>query len=381
VTRSEVAARAVDRRARAGFLAAAAALTAVSACGSCGSREEGDPVANGVGKTIAAGLAGAIERSAALAEPFRCAELSGSASVSGPGADLGRRAGRALSFDGDWLRMGPAEVGRDHTLVAGVVADARGASAATLTQLGRVRAAFERERVELVVSLGGMGTSEEELTQVLGALARDAPWVVWAIPGEREAIGAHRAAVASLSAAGYPVFDATRVRMVEVDGAVLASFPGAAAASRLLAGADGCVHRPDDASALAMRLGAQKGVRVWAGHAAPRQRDDDAGDVALGGVHVGERALAAALPAARAHLVLHGMVDEAALGSASGHARMGTGNRATVLGSGPAEAMPITGPDGAVFAGAALVVRANAGAGEITWRRVRFPLGGSVSAR
>ena len=105
MTRSEVAARAVDRRARAGFLAAAAALTAVSACGSCGSREEGDPVANGVGKTIAAGLAGAIERSAALAEPFRCAELSGSASVSGPGADLGRRAGRALSFD---------EIGRAH---------------------------------------------------------------------------------------------------------------------------------------------------------------------------------------------------------------------------------------------------------------------------
>ena len=26
-------------------------------------------------------------------------------------------------------------------------------------------------------------------------------------------------------------------------------------------------------------------------------------------------------------------------------------------------------------------LRANAGAGEITWRRVRFPLGGSVSAR
>jgi hypothetical protein len=262
-----------------------------------------------------------------------------------------------------------------------VVADARGASPATLTQLGRVRADFERERVELVVSLGGMGTSEEELTQVLGALSRDAPWVVWAIPGERESIPAHRAAVASLSAAGYPVFDATRVRMVELDGAVLASFPGAAEASRLLAGADGCVHRPDDASALAMRLGAQKGVRVWAGHAPPRQSADDAGDVALGGVHVGERALAAALPAARAQLVLHGMVDEAALGRASGHATVGAGGRATVLGSGPVEAMPITGPDGAVFAGAALIVRANAGAGEITWRRVRFPVGGSVSAR
>ncbi len=298
MTRLEAAPRAA--RARAGILVAAAALAALPGCGSCGAREDVDPIATEVGKTMAAGLTGAIDRSAALGEPFRCAEPSGTASAAGPGADLGRRAGRALSFDGDWLRMGPAEVGRDRTLVAGVVADARGASAATLTQLGRVRAAFERERVELVVSLGGMGTSEEELTQVLGALARDAPWVVWAIPGEREAIPAHRAAIASLSAAGYPVFDATRVRMVEVDGAVLASFPGAAEASRLLAGSDGCVHRPDDASALAMRLGAQKGVRVWAGHAPPRQSDDDAGDVALGGVHVGERALAAALPAARA---------------------------------------------------------------------------------
>jgi len=368
----------VPRRARTRILAAGLAAAAAAACGS---REPDDPVAHEVGQALAAGVARAVERSAALAEPFRCAELASAASAAaaGPGADLGRRAGRAVTVDGDWLRLGPAEGARDHTLVAGIVADARGASAATLTQLGRVRAAFEREKVELVVSLGGMGTGQEELSQVLGALARDAPWVVWAIPGERESIPAHRAAVAGLLAAGYPVFDASRVRMVEVDGAVLASFPGAEQASQLLAGADGCVHRPDDATALALRLAAEKGARVWAGHSAPRQSGSDAEDVALGGVHVGERALAAALPAARAHLVLHGMVDEAALGDASGRAAMG--GRPTILGAGPVEAMPIAGPDGAVFAGAALVVRVSASAGEITWRRVRFPLGGSVSAR
>ena len=352
-------------------------MAAVALAAACGSSEPADPATLDLGRALAAGLAGAIERAGSLGEPFRCAELGAGAA----GAELGTRAGRSLELEGDLLRLGPAAGGRDRTVVVGVVADARGASPATLTQLGRVRAAFERERVELVISLGGMGTSEPELTQVLAALARDAPWVVWAVPGEREAIPAHRAAVAGLFAAGYPVFDGARVRMLEVDGAVLVSLPGAADPSHLVAGADGCVHRPEDASALALRLASHKGIRVWAGHTPPRQDELTAGDVALGGVHVGERALAAALPAARPHLVLHGMVDEAALGNATGHRYMGGGAGPTILGSGPVEAMPITGPEGAAFAGAALIVRASAHAGEITWRRVRFPLGGSASAR
>jgi hypothetical protein len=354
-------------------------VLAAIAAGGCGSDDGPDPLTVELGRNLAAGLVGAIERSAAAAEPFRCAQL-GPAKAGTP-AELGKRAGRPLALDGDWLRVGPSGGGRDLTLVAGVVADARGASAATLTQVGRVRAEFERERVELVISLGGMGTTEAELTHVLGALARDAPWVVWAIPGDRESIPAHRAAVAALFAAGYAVFDATRIRMVEVDGAVLAAFPGAEEASRLVAGGDGCVHRPEDASALALRLRGQKWTRVWAGHSPPRQSGPEADDVALGGVHVGERDLAAALPAARPHLVLHGMVDEAALGKASGQTSMGGGSGPTILGSGPLEAMPITGPDGAAFAGAALVVRANASAGDITWKRIRFPLGGSGPAR
>lgn len=343
----------------------------------CGSSEPPDTASTEVGRAVAAGLVAAVERAAPIAEPFRCAELAAGAPSSV--TEIGKRAGRALALDGDRLRIGPAEEG-GRTLVVGVVADARGATAATLAQLGRVRAEFEREKVELVVSLGGMGTSEAELGEVLGALGRDASWVVWAIPGEREAIPAHRAAVASLAAAGYPVFDAARIRLVEVDGSVLASFPGAEEPGRLLAGAEGCVHRADDAAALAVRLAKQKGVRVWAGHSAPRQSGPEADDVALGGVHVGERALAAALPAARADLVLHGMVDEAALGEPTGQAGTGKG-RPTVVGAGPVEAMPIAGERGAVFGGAALVVRLNAAADEVTWKRLRFPLGGSVSAR
>ena len=363
----------------------AGAVAGAGASAGCGGSEPADGPSSEVGRTLADGLARALERAGALREPFHCAELATAARASAGGGspvELGRRGGRQLALEGDRLRIGPAEAGRrDRTLVAGVVADARGASAATLAQLGRVRGEFEREGVELVVSLGGMGTGEQELGQVLAALARDAPWVVWAIPGERESIPAHRAAVTSLLAAGYPVFDGSRVRLVEVDGAVLASFPGAEEAGQLAAGADGCVHRPGDASALAVRLAAQKAMRVWAGHSPPRQSGALAGDVALGGVHVGELALAAALPAAHADLVLHGLVDEAALGSASGQASLGDREGPAILGTGPVEAMPITGPDGALFAGAALVVRASASAGEITWKRVRFPVGGSVSAR
>src|SRR5690606_25275642 len=112
-----------------------------------------------------------------------------------------------------------------------------------------------------------------------------------ALPGDRESIPAHRAAVAGLHAAGLPVFDGSRIRLVEMDGVLLAAYPGVEHAGQLVAGADGCVHRPDDAAALAARLAGHDGPRVWAGHAPPRQRGPRASDLALGGVHIGERSL------------------------------------------------------------------------------------------
>jgi len=342
-------------------LAVAAALA--TAC--CSEPEPPDTASPELGDVLAAGAGHAVVASTSLREPFRCAE---SPPPTPQKLVLGRR---TLTIEGDTLTIAPG----DRVLVLGVVADARGATGETTANLERVRQAFDREKVELVVSLGGMGTREEELVEVYRALG--AP--LWAIPGDRESIPAHRAALSSLAREGRAVFDGSRVRAIAIEGVVLAALPGADNAGQLMAGADGCLHRPVDVTALATRLAPLGGVRVWAGHSAPRQRGPAAADRAFGGVHVGNLELASALPAARAHLVLHGEVDQAALGPAVGQARLVEGAPPVVLGTGPVEAMPVAGARGAPIGGAALVVRIAGHA--MSWKRVRLPVPGSVSAR
>ena len=340
----------------------AALLLAVAGC-RCHEPEPVDTVSPEVGDSLAAGAAHAFSSAAALREPYRCAE---SPLPTPQKVTVGKR---TFAVAGDTLTVTPV----DHMLVLGVVADARGATAETAANLAAVRAAFDKEKVELVISLGGMGTTEEELTRVYRALG--AP--LWAIPGDRESLPAHRAALGVLAKQGHPVFDGSRIRAVAADGVLLAALPGAASSGQLMAGPDGCLFRPVDVAAIAARLAAHGGVRVWAGHAAPRQRGPAAADLTLGGIHVGSLALAAALPAAHAHLVLHGEVDQAGLGAAAGQAH--AGEAPIILGAGAVEAVPVAGARGAPIGGAALVVRV-AGHG-ISWKRIHLPVPGSVSAR
>ena len=344
-------------------LATLALALAAAAC--CSEPEPDDTASPELGELIAAGAGHAFAASAAVREPQPCAE-------SPPPTPQKVKVGtRTFTVEGDTLVVTPS----DKSLVLGVVADARGATGDTAANLALVRQAFDREKVDLVVSLGGMGSGEEELADVYGALG--AP--LWAIPGDRESVSAHRAALASLASEGRAVFDGSRVKAIRIDGVLIAALPGAPADSQLVAGADGCLYRPADVTAVAARLAAHAGVRVWAGHSAPRQHGPGSADVALGGVHVGNLALAAALPAARAHLVLHAEVDQAALAPPAGHGHVIEGGPPVVLGTGPVEAMAISGTRGAPIGGAALVVRV-VGHG-ISWKRVRLPVPGSVSAR
>jgi len=77
-------------------------------------------------------------------------------------------------------------------LVIGVVADAGGADPKTLAALGRMRAKLDEAQVELVLVLGGMGTTQPELEATLGVLAKPGSPVV-ALPGDLEAVGAETA--------------------------------------------------------------------------------------------------------------------------------------------------------------------------------------------
>jgi hypothetical protein len=169
-------------------------------------------------------------------------------------------AGHALEHDND----------KDHDLVIGVVADAGGADPKTLAALGRLRAKLDEAHADLVLALGGMGTTQRELEATLGVLAKPSSPVV-ALPGDLESVAAETAAIAVLAAKGTPVVDGRLVRWIDLPDAVIALLPGAGSSLRLAAGGDGCAWQADDVLQLYQQLSAKPGLRIAALAEAPRE--------------------------------------------------------------------------------------------------------------
>lgn len=275
-----------------------------------------------------------------------------------------KAAARTFRVAGAELVADPSTRADSRELVVAVIADARGAHADTVARLSALRAELERSRVELVLILGGMASSADELRALIEPLATDAPWAVWVVPGDREPPAMVSGVTGPL---GENVVDGARVRFGTVDGVVIGTLPGAPYASRHEAGENGCVYTRDDADEIAHALSTRKGTRVLVTHAPARQRGAGASDRVQGGIHVGEPTLTAALVAAPVHLVLHGGVGSAEAG-ATGQTRAG----ATVhLGAAPLDALPSPGTE----TGALIVsITAGTAASEplVRWRRLRF---------
>jgi len=247
-----------------------AALVALGACGS-GAKPSG-----GAGNAAAAGLVAAVEHAAATRAPWRCATRSPSTTT-----------GELVAGERTWRRAGETltTTGRGLTIVA--VADARGDAAAIWRE--RLRAA----EPAVVLTLGGLGTTEAEIAASLGALV-DPAWLTVAIPGDAESWPAHRAAVATVAATGAPVVDGADVRLLDGGAAVIATLPGPAHAARLAAGADGCVHDDADAAAIIAALVAAAGDRPTV-LVAPRAPQGGGGARGVAGVPAGDPGLTAAV--------------------------------------------------------------------------------------
>jgi hypothetical protein len=312
------------------------------------------------GRGLAAGLDSALNKAATLREPYRCAALpTGAATASF------EVAGRRFGLRGYTLTASRAKRGGDR-LILGVLGDARGGDGATMKQLETALARFERRGVELIITVGGMGTTRAELVRVLGAIGRGGRWPVIALPGDRESLPAHRAAIAAI---GKPwLVDGSRARIIEIDGVVIGTFPGVGYAARLQAGADGCAHGGAEARALAAIMAGREGVKVWASYAPPRQQGSAGSDRGADNVHVGELGMTAPVERSGAALVVHGQVDRAALGTARGRRALATGDTLH-LASGPIEAMPVSNGRDQVN-GSALVVEVRSR--NIAWSRLRF---------
>ncbi|MEM9493800.1 MAG: hypothetical protein AAGC55_31930, partial [Myxococcota bacterium] len=131
-----------------------------------------------------------------------------------------------------------------------------------------------------------------------------------AMPGDRESVVAHRAAVAALSDAA--VVDGSRIRIVEIGRFLLATLPGAPHAGRLSAGRDGCLVTAEDGDSLAAGLAElaaeQDRIPVILAHSPPRQSGVDASDRTGQGIHIGEPWLTRTVNAIQPMAVVHGLI-------------------------------------------------------------------------
>ena len=252
-----------------------AALAALAACrGSA---------AVPVGARVGPALAAALTAAETAREPWRCAAQSG------PGAtdETHASAGRTWQFSGHTMRLAmdvtPDERAADRSsgeLTIGVLADAAGNAPATLAAIRRIR--DKLGHVDLVLTLGGMGSTAPELNAVFAALADGAAWPVVALPGDLEAVPALREAIAAARERGAAVYDGRLIHDIELPGATIALVRGAGAASRLVAGADGCLYQAADASRVLAALTRRAGLRIIASAEAPRSDGDPAtGDLAI----------------------------------------------------------------------------------------------------
>lgn len=240
-------------------------------CVACG----GSNASRESGRRAAAGLDAGIAAAAHERAPWRCAR--------------GAAPPRPIAPHGPTPRIG-------------VVADARGADAATLASLGAIRDAFATANVDAVIAAGGMGTTDDELGRTLAAIA--GPWPVVIVPGDREAIPAvHRAVAAS----GGTLLDGSAA-VVTIGRMALGTVGGAPAVERLAAGAEGCTRDAADIDAVLGRLRAAttepRPARILIAPSAPRGRGASS-DATTDGIHVGDLDLAAELAAYPVDLVIH----------------------------------------------------------------------------
>ncbi|MDB4963229.1 MAG: hypothetical protein JWP01_3228 [Myxococcales bacterium] len=279
----------------------------------CGGGSKPVPAGAQVGPALGAALAAADEMRA----PWRCAASDGPSHPDETltvGEHSWNIAGHTLQRDA-----------KAKEIVIGAIADTGQAAAPTLAALGRLRTRLAR--ADLVLALGGMGTTQAELEASLGALGDRAPFPILALPGDLESVGALAAAVKTLRGRGIHVIDGRLIHTIELPGVTIAAIAGAGAASRLVAGSDGCTYEDQDVATAITGLTGKRGIRIVASAEAPR--------TSRGGEPSGELALTATA-GQEIDVALHGPTTEAASRARAG-ARHGD---AVALTPGTADATP-----------------------------------------
>jgi len=305
----------------------------------CGGGSSAVPAGAQVGPALSAALAAAEQ----ARTPWRCAAVDG---PTAPDETLTIGA-HAWTLTGHTM----SRANKESELVIGAIADAGGSAPATLAALGRLRSKLSR--ADLVIVLGGMGTTQPELEATLGVLGDKAPFPIVAMPGDLEAMPALAAATKALRARGVTAIDGRVIHQIDAPGLAIAMIGGAAARGRLVAGDDGCTYRESDATAALAALTAKPGIRILATSEAPRS------------MRAGEATGELALTAGEGHVIdvaLHGPTG----GGASRPINGGRDGDAVALTPGTVDATPrLPGPATAPTAGLLTV-----SAGSWTWKPI-----------
>jgi hypothetical protein len=178
------------------------------------------------------------------------------------------------------LRFVGKSLGQRGRLRLGVVGDAGDAAPESRAALARFVDTFAQRKVDAVVALGNLGTSEPEMTEVLTTLTRaGAPLLVLA--GESEPRAAFDAAIEKARAGGHDVVDLVGTPLVDAGGIDIVAVSGARAA------ANDCHHDEADLAALARAAGGRWRPLVLLAYAAPKRDQDNALDWEAG-QHVGD---------------------------------------------------------------------------------------------
>ncbi len=254
--------------------------------GACGGSANPVPAGAQLGPALTAAMTAAGQARA----PWRCVASDGpslKAESITAGTATWKLDGHVMSREGDG------------EIVIGAVADAGGAAAPTIAALGRLREKLSK--ADVVIALGGMGTTKAELEATLGALADTAPLV--ALPGDLEDAGALAAAATALRAKGKVVIDGRLAQRIELGTVTIGLASGAGGQGRLVAGAEGCAYATPAIAALVADLTARKGVRILASSEAPREE--------RAGEPTGEIAVTAGA-GQEIDVALHGPITEAA---------------------------------------------------------------------
>lgn len=261
----------------------------------CGGGASAVPAGAQIGPSLTAALAAADLARA----PWRCAAPDGPVAADATipiGPHTWKLNGHTLS-----------RAGRPADFVIGAIADAGGSAPATLAAIGRLRAKLTR--ADLVLVLGGMGTTQAELEASLGVLGDHPTFPIVVLPGDLESVPALTAASAALRSRGVTVLDGRLVHAIEAPGVAIAALGGAGARGRLVAADDGCAYRDTDVTAALIALTDRPGIRIAASAEAPRST--------RGGEPVGELGMTAGA-GQEVDVALHGPSGPGASRSRSG---------------------------------------------------------------